>query len=46
MEEKCVVANILRKFALSTDVEPEKVLLLPELILRPKEGIPIRVKAR
>ena len=46
MEEKVVVASILRKFNLSTDVKPEEVDLLPELILRPKNGIPIRVEQR
>eukprot|EP00095_Tigriopus_kingsejongensis_P006181 maker-scaffold191_size271209-snap-gene-1.29 protein:Tk06181 transcript:maker-scaffold191_size271209-snap-gene-1.29-mRNA-1 annotation:"hypothetical protein DAPPUDRAFT_192258" len=46
MEEKVVVSSLLRKFNLSSNVIPSKMELLPELILRPKDGIQMTVTKR
>eukprot|EP00004_Rigifila_ramosa_P026432 TRINITY_DN822_c0_g1_i2.p1 TRINITY_DN822_c0_g1~~TRINITY_DN822_c0_g1_i2.p1 ORF type:complete len:353 (-),score=87.98 TRINITY_DN822_c0_g1_i2:116-1174(-) len=44
LEEKMLVASVLKRFTISTNVVNPKPL--PELILRPAEGIPITLKRR
>lgn len=46
MEEKVVISSVLRKFKLSTNLQKKDLCLLPELILRPKDGLPITVTPR
>ncbi|TRY61081.1 hypothetical protein TCAL_10154 [Tigriopus californicus] len=46
MEEKVVISSILRKFKLATNLAKKDLCLLPELILRPKDGLPIAVTPR
>ena len=46
MEEKVMLANILRKFEIKSTKTIEELQPLPELILRPANGIPIELKPR
>eukprot|EP00092_Neocalanus_flemingeri_P041348 GFUD01045022.1.p1 GENE.GFUD01045022.1~~GFUD01045022.1.p1 ORF type:complete len:502 (-),score=108.75 GFUD01045022.1:66-1571(-) len=46
MEEKAVISSVLRRFSLRSDVKPEDIPLLAELILRPKDGLHISIHKR
>ncbi len=46
MEERVVVSAVLRNFALSSSVPRDRMRVVPELILRPKDGVPIRLTPR
>ncbi|XP_073978976.1 cytochrome P450 4c3-like isoform X2 [Rhodnius prolixus] len=46
MEEKVIVSWILRKFKITSDDKREDLVLLAELILRPKNGIRISIEPR
>ena len=46
MEEKVVLAHILRKFELRSVKTTEELKPLAEIILRPTEGVPIEFKLR
>lgn len=43
MEEKIVVASVLRRFHVEAIDKAEDLALLAELILRPKDGIRLRL---
>ena len=46
MEEKVMLAHILRKFEIKSLKKTEELKPLAELILRPSSGIPIQLKIR
>lgn len=46
MEEKVVISSLLRKFSFKSDVKPEDIPLLAELILRPKDGLHMSIQKR
>jgi len=46
MEEKVVLAKVLQKFKITSLQKPEDITLLTELILRPLEGILVRLESR
>jgi hypothetical protein len=46
MEEKVLLANILRKFEIIALKSVEELNPVPELTLRPTLGIPIKLKPR
>ena len=43
MEEKTIIASVLRRFQLEAFEKPEDIPLLVELILRPRDGIRLRL---
>ena len=43
MEEKVIIASVLRKFQVEALEKPEDIALLIELILRPRDGIRLRL---
>lgn len=45
-EEKVVIATVLRKFTLESTQEPSKLRLLTNLILRPEDGVFIKLRKR
>ena len=46
MEEKVMISSLLRRFSFHSDVKPEEIPLLAELILRPKDGLHMAVHKR
>jgi hypothetical protein len=46
MEEKVLLANILRKFEIVALKSVEELQPLPELVLRSSLGIPVKLKPR
>ena len=46
MEEKVILASIFRKFQVTALDKPEDLTLLSELILRPRDGIRLRLTPR
>ena len=43
MEEKIILASILRRFHIESLDKPEDVALISQLILRPRDGIRLRM---
>lgn len=43
MEEKIILASVLRHFHVRALDEPEDIVLLSELILRPRDGIRVQL---
>ena len=46
MEEKVIMSFILRKYQLRTTLKAERIPLLAEVILRPKNGLQISIVKR
>jgi len=46
LEEKCVIATVLRNFRIEAVNRRENLILLGELILRPKDGLTIKITPR
>ena len=46
MEEKVILANILRKFEIKSLKSLDELQPLVEMILKPSTGIPIKLKIR
>ena len=46
MEEKVMIANILRKFEIKALKPTKEIVQLPELILKPKGGVLLSLKPR
>jgi len=46
MEEKVMISSLLRKFSFHSDLRPEDIPLLAELILRPKNGLQVSIQKR
>jgi len=46
MEEKVILASIFRQFHVKAMDKPEDLTLLSELILRPRDGIRLRLSTR
>lgn len=46
MEEKVVLAKIFKDFKVKSLEQPEKLILMAELILRPKNGIKVLIEKR
>jgi cytochrome P450 len=46
MEEKVVVAIVLRHFKLTTSLQPNQLKLVSEMVLRNEGGLPIKLALR
>lgn len=46
LEMKAVISGIVRKFVLEAIDTPETITLMQEIMLRPKDGIRLRIKNR
>ncbi|XP_049826904.1 cytochrome P450 4C1-like [Schistocerca gregaria] len=46
LEEKVVLSNIIRKFKIESVEDREKMTLIGELILRPENGVLVKMKSR
>ena len=46
MEEKIVISTVLRKFVIEAVDRRENLTLLGELILRPKDGLSVKITHR
>lgn len=46
LEEKCVIATVLRNYKIESVDRREDLILLGELILRPKDGLTVKVTPR
>ena len=46
MEEKIILANIFRRFEVKSLSTTDEIKMLPELVLKPMNGIPISIKPR
>lgn len=46
MEEKVILASVLRRFRLESVDQLEDVAILTELILRPRDGIRMRLSRK
>ena len=46
MEEKVLISSVLRKYNLRTNLKASDILLMTEVILRPKNGLQISLEKR
>lgn len=46
LEEKCVISSVIRKYCIEAVDRREDLTLLGELILRPKDGLKVRITRR
>ena len=46
MEEKVLMSSVLRKYNLRTTLKASDILLMTEVILRPKHGLQISIEKR
>lgn len=46
LEMKAVISGVVRKFVLEAIDTPETITLMQEIMLRPKDGIRLRIKNR
>ena len=46
MEEKVMISSLLSKFSFHSELRPEDIPLLAELVLRPKNGLQVSITRR
>lgn len=46
MEEKIILASVLRRFKVEALDKPSEITVMSELILRPRDGIRLRLSHR
>jgi cytochrome P450 len=46
LEQKIIVANVVRRFLITSTMPEDKLLVVGEIILRPKNGLPIALSRR
>ena len=46
MEEKVILSSILRRFNMKPDVQMKDILMAPEIVIKPRNGFPVKFEER